>query len=327
MELQTKVNITDSPFKLDYASKVVLVGSCFVENMGERLKYYKFDADVNPCGIVYNPLSIAHVLDWLMEGKKLTEKDLVWNNDLWVSLLHHGSFSAADASVCLDRINRRLEYSAGQLRNADLLVLTFGTSWVYRHLDRDMIVSNCHKIPSEDFERFRLKVDDIVRVYTGLIGKLRDFNPGIKILFTVSPIRHWKDGAHGNQLSKACLLLAIDELADRFKCTGYFPSYEIVMDELRDYRFYAGDMLHVSDVAAGYVWERFKQVYISDGTEGLMKRIDKVNRSLAHRPVNIKSESYRALLDRLAIEIEEIAQRLPTVCFEAEREKIAELKG
>lgn len=326
MELQTKVNIVESSFKLDYGSKTMLIGSCFVENMGERLKYYKFDADVNPCGIVYNPLSVANVLDCLMSGVKLMEDDLIWNNDSWVSLLHHGSFSAADAAVCLDGINSRLEFSAGQLRQADLLVLTFGTSWAYRYLDKDIIASNCHKIHKEAFQRFRLNVDDIVGEYTELIGRLRRFNPGIRILFTVSPIRHWKDGAHGNQVSKACLLLAIDELVNRFEFADYFPSYEIVLDELRDYRFYAEDMLHVSDVAAGYVWERFRQAYIAAGTEGMMKRIDKVNKSLAHRPVNVESDNYQALLKHLGAEIEDISRQLPDVCFDVEKEKIERLR-
>lgn len=295
MDLQTKVKIEESDFSLGYNSRIMMLGSCFVENIGKKLEYFRFRTDINPCGIVYNPLSVSNALKLLLERKRFEEFDLLQNDGKWVSLYHHGCFSAVDSLECLRRINERLERSAVELRRADLLIITFGTAWVYRYRENGLVVSNCHKFPAGDFERFRLSVEDIVAEYTGIITRLREVNPSVRILFTVSPIRHWKDGAHGNQLSKAVLLLAIDELAHLFPDVCYFPSYEIVMDELRDYRFYAEDMLHVSDVAVNYIWERFCKLYLREDSESLMKRIDKLNKCLSHRPDEPASNGYLQL--------------------------------
>lgn len=303
MKLQTKVDIDKPGFTLDYRSRVMILGSCFAESMGGRLAALRFKVDLNPCGIVYNPFSVANVLKLLMENKTFTENDLLPNDNKWVSLYHHGSFSSTDREMCLKNINDTLATSAARLRETDLLIITWGTAWVYRHKESGVIVSNCHKIPATAFERFRLSVADIVNEYKTLICKLREINPGLKILFTVSPIRHWKDGAHGNQLSKATLLLAIDELTSSVEGIGYFPSYEIVLDELRDYRFYAEDMLHVSDLAVGYIWERFQELYLSPDVRDLMQRIDRVNRMLAHRPTDRNSREYQALRSKIQEEI------------------------
>ena len=245
MNLQTKITVAAPDFSIDYNSRLMMLGSCFAENMGSKFSYYKFDVDVNPCGIIYNPLSVANVLRLLVEGKRFEKNDLREVGGKWVSLFHHGAFSSADPDECLHRINDRLTKATGELRTLDLLVITWGTAWVYKYIPENIIVSNCHKIPSREFERSRLSVEDIVREYLVLIERLREINPGLRILFTVSPIRHWKDGAHGNQLSKATLLLAIDRLREEIQHVYYFPAYEIVLDELRDYRFYAEDMLCV----------------------------------------------------------------------------------
>ena len=257
MNLQTKITIVAPDFSIDYNSKLMMLGSCFAENIGSKFSYYKFDVDVNPCGIIYNPLSVANVLRLIMEGKRFEKNDLRKVGEKWVSLYHHGAFSSTDPDECLSRINGRLEKAAEELCSLDLLVITWGTAWVYKHVRENMIVSNCHKIPAQEFERSRLSVENIVEEYVELIERLREINPGLRILFTVSPIRHWKDGAHGNQLSKATLLLAIDQLREKLEYVYYFPAYEIVLDELRDYRFYADDMLHVSGFTVDYIWERF----------------------------------------------------------------------
>ena len=217
MNLQTKITIVAPDFSIDYNSKLMMLGSCFAENIGSKFSYYKFDVDVNPCGIIYNPLSVANVLRLIMEGKRFEKNDLRKVGEKWVSLNHHGAFSSTDPDECLSRINGRLEKAAEELRSLDLLVITWGTAWVYKHVRENMIVSNCHKIPAQEFERSRLSVENIVEEYVELIERLREINPGLRILFTVSPIRHWKDGAHGNQLSKATLLLAIDQLRENLE--------------------------------------------------------------------------------------------------------------
>lgn len=325
MNLQTKVNIAAPDFTIDYNSKLMMLGSCFAENMGSKFSYYKFDVDVNPCGIVYNPRSVANVLRLIVEGKKFVKEDLMQVGEKWVSLYHHGSFSSTDPGESLEKINQRLEQATMEIRSADLLVITWGTAWVYRHVGTNVVVSNCHKIPSGDFERYRLNVEEIVEEYTGLIERVREVNPGIRVLFTVSPIRHWKDGANGNQLSKATLLLAIDQLREKLKGVYYFPAYEIVLDELRDYRFYADDMLHISSLTIDYTWERFLYSFISPEVLGLMNQIGRINKSLMHRPFDLRSNDYQRLLKNLQTEIDAISRSFPSIDFSEEKKKLNEL--
>ena len=322
MNLQTKITVAAPDFLIDYNSRLMMLGSCFAENMGSKFSYYKFDVDVNPCGIIYNPLSVANVLRLIVEGKQFEKSDLRQVGGKWVSLYHHGAFSSTDPDECLRRINDRLTKATGELRTLDLLVITWGTAWVYRYTRENIVVSNCHKIPSQEFERSRLSVEDIVKEYLVLIGRLREINPGLRILFTVSPIRHWKDGAHGNQLSKATLLLAIDRLREELQHVYYFPAYEIVLDELRDYRFYADDMLHMSGFTVDYIWERFLYSFISPEVLGLMNQIGRVNKGVAHRPFDPQSEEYHRLVKKMLAEIAMISRSYPMIDFSEEKRKL-----
>ena len=325
MNLQTKITVAAPDFLIDYNSRLMMLGSCFAENMGSKFSYYKFDVDVNPCGIIYNPLSVANVLRLIVEGKQFEKSDLRQVGGKWVSLYHHGAFSSTDPDECLRRINDRLTKATGELRTLDLFVITWGTAWVYRYTRENIVVSNCHKIPSQEFERSRLSVEDIVKEYLVLIGRLREINPGLRILFTVSPIRHWKDGAHGNQLSKATLLLAIDRLREELQHVYYFPAYEIVLDELRDYRFYADDMLHMSGFTVDYIWERFLYSFISPEVLGLMNQIGRVNKGVAHRPFDPQSEEYHRLVKKMLAEIAMISRSYPMIDFSEEKRKLNEV--
>lgn len=325
MNLQTKITVAAPDFLIDYNSRLMMLGSCFAENMGSKFSYYKFDVDVNPCGIIYNPLSVANVLRLIVEGKQFEKSDLRQVGGKWVSLYHHGAFSSTDPDECLRRINDRLTKATGELRTLDLLVITWGTAWVYRYTRENIVVSNCHKIPSQEFERSQLSVEDIVKEYLVLIGRLREINPGLRILFTVSPIRHWKDGAHGNQLSKATLLLAIDRLREELQHVYYFPAYEIVLDELRDYRFYADDMLHMSGFTVDYIWERFLYSFISPEVLGLMNQIGRVNKGVAHRPFDPQSEEYHRLVKKMLAEIAMISRSYPMIDFSEEKRKLNEV--
>lgn len=313
MDLQTIIKLEKPEFKIGYDTRMMMLGSCFVENIGEKLDYFKFDVDINPCGIVYNPVSVANTLQILMEGKRFTTNDLLQNGDRWVSFSHHGSFSDRDPLRCLQKMNERLELSSAHFAQTDVLVITWGTAWVYRYRQSGQLVSNCHKFPSASFDRFRLGIADIVNLYSDLLPRLKESNPPLKVLFTVSPIRHWKDGAHGNQLSKAVLLLAIDELMQRFDFVSYFPSYEIVMDELRDYRFYAEDMLHISPQGVNYIWEKFKGQYFTTETLDFMKRIDKLNKILLHRPSDPDSEATLQLRQQASEELKNLLDKMKTV--------------
>jgi len=299
MKLQTIIKTEKSNVQIDYDSGIMLIGSCFTDNIGNILSALRFDTTINPCGIVYNPESVATSLDLIMDNKVFTKDDLLKVGEQWVSLKHHGSFSSKDYNLCLKKINDNISLASKKILSSKFLIITLGTSWVYRYSETGEIVSNCHKIPASKFERFRLDTDEIVIKYTTLIKKLRNINKDIKIIFTVSPIRHWKDGAHGNQLSKSVLLLAIDKLKDLFNNIYYFCAYELMMDELRDYRFYSDDMLHPSKLAVEYIWDRFKQDFISPSCFDLMKFIEKLNKKEAHRPTNVDSEEYKRFAQKL----------------------------
>lgn len=319
MELQTTVQIPAPDFTISHATRILLLGSCFAENIGEKFRRYKFNADVNPCGIIYNPASVAGTLQLLLSGKRFTPDDLLPVGGQWVSLQHHGSFSSPDPDTCLRHINARLDDARRELPHLNLLVITWGTAWVYRHIGRGIIVSNCHKIPAREFERYRLSVDDIISDYTELLHDLLQANPTLQVLFTVSPIRHWKDGAHGNQLSKATLLLAIDALRHRFPNIHYFPSYEIVLDELRDYRFYADDMLHLTPLAVNHIWERFSTTYFRPDTIALSRQVERLNKGMEHRPFNPRSGEYREFLRGLLSTIEQLVAKEPALRLEKEK--------
>lgn len=312
MYFRTQVERPEKVTEIGYSDHLLLLGSCFAENMGKLLLANKFCCDVNPYGILYNPLSIAGALQEMAEGKVYTGQDLFEAEGMWHSWMHHGSFSSdVSAADCMNRINTRLSKATNALTTVDWLVITWGTAFVYEH--EGHVVGNCHKQPDRLFSRRRLSVDEIVDVWRGVLVQLKQQNPSLKVLFTVSPIRHAKDGMHGNQLSKSTLLLAIDRLCHEFDCCHYFPSYEIVMDELRDYRFYADDMLHLSSLAVEYIWECFCQTYFSKDTLQAMKEWTEIQKGLQHKPFRPQSEAYRQFLSQIMLKIERMKQKFPYI--------------
>lgn len=318
----TEVELPELEWKIDHQSKLMMVGSCFAENIGIRMQELKFQVDMNPFGIVYNPLSVSRSLKLLMEGKQYTANDLFEHQGVWHSFDHHSRFSSTNAAEALDRMNEQLKTSAEHLKNSDYLIVSLGTSWVYEWKPTGRIVSNCHKLPAADFKRFRLTPGEIVDELKELMTALWKFNPKLKILLTVSPIRHWKDGAHGNQLSKAALLLAVDRLVTGFgteQC-AYFPSYEIMMDELRDYRFYTPDMVHISDQAIEHIWEKFGSLMFEAETQQLMKRLNKLSKAAGHRPFNRNAEAYEKFLFYNLKEVEDLLKKIPFLNLSKEKE-------
>lgn len=276
MQLTTPVIITPATLSIDYSTPMLLLGSCFTDEVGERLQAAGFDTLCNPFGTLYNPLSIAACLWRAIDNRLMVGDELVGYDGLWHSWMHHSRFSHEDKDVCLTRCNQSISQMHQYLSLHPLLVVTFGTAWVFYH--NGSVVSNCHKLPSQQFVRRRLEVGEIVDVWQPLMERL-----GTDILFTVSPIRHMADGAHGNQLSKATLLLATERLVERREQAYYFDSYELLMDELRDYRYYARDMCHPSDVAVDVVWERFQQAYMTAATREQVRQREKVFRQSQHR--------------------------------------------
>jgi len=322
MAFTTEVQIPEFPWKIDYSKGVIFMGSCFSDNIGTKLASLKFPVDINPFGVLYNPVSIANSLKFLIDKQQFFEYDLFQDQGLWNSFHHHSSFSDVDLDATLNKINGRIESSHQFLKDAEFLVITFGTAWAYLLENSKQIVSNCHKVPASHFTRVRLSSHEIVEAYRFLIEELWSFNPKLKIIFTVSPIRHWKDGAFENQVSKATLVLAIDKLLRSFadRPCAYFPAYELVMDELRDYRYYAADMLHLSDVAIDYIFERFQSVLISQESMIFSKNIEKIQKSMHHRPFNSNSQEYIKFLEATIQEINRLAFNFPNLNFKDELE-------
>lgn len=284
MLLSTPVNPDPLPFTVDHGTPLLSIGSCFADEMGNRLVRDGFDCLCNPFGTLYNPLSIAAALQMALDDRPLSDEHLVQHDGLWHSWMHHSRFSSPDRDECLARCNQSIHTVHQWLLPDDsqprqrILIVTFGTAWVFYH--HGQVVANCHKLPAAQFERRRLTVDEIVSIWQPLLAQLSIVNCQLSILFTVSPIRHLSDTPHGNQLSKSTLLMAVDQLG-----VPYFGSYEILLDELRDYRFYARDMCHPSDLAADIVYERFLESCTSPATrqQALLNRKQSLRTN--HRPI------------------------------------------
>jgi hypothetical protein len=319
---RTVVNVPKSRHKLDYDTRSLWMGSCFTDNIGLHLKDLKFPAEVNPFGVLYNPESIRNSLVILTEKRLFTEKDLHYGNDLWYSFYHHSSYSHPDRDICLQKINDSIEKASGLLKNAAFLFITFGTARVYQLKESGAIVSNNHKLPHDRFRNILLEVDDIVDSYINLIDVLRDFNPGLNLVFTLSPVRHWKDGATGNQVSKSTLMLAMAKLTKTCNNVSYFPAYEIIMDELRDYRFYGDDMLHINNQGVDYIWKRFMDSFFAPSAFLLAKEIAGIKQGLGHRSFNPNTEKHRLFLRGLLERIDDVEKSLPSVDFSSEKREI-----
>lgn len=295
----TIVNIEPTVKKITHETKLITLGSCFSEHIGKKLMEASFPVNANPFGILFNPASIKNSLLDILANKGFSKSDLFSNNSLWSSFSHSTLFSSVDHKTCLQNINSKIESAHKHLQITDFLLITFGTSWIYELKENGKVVSNCHKLPAGNFNRRRLSVDEITTDYTKLFDSIKKINPKIEVIFTISPVRHWKDGAHENNISKGVLLLAIDALCRQFDYVGYFPAYEIQMDELRDYRFYAEDMLHPSSVSINYIWKRFQDYCMSEETKSIIRKIEEIHLDEAHRPLHPDSTEHQTFLLKL----------------------------
>ena len=324
MIFTTPVSAAKSDVEITHKSNIMLLGSCFAQNIGHRLHACKFNICTNPFGITYNPLSIATILQRIVAGEEFTalSPEVVECGERWHSLLHHSDFSRHTQEELLVSINSSLQEAHRRIQTADVLIITFGTAYVYTRNSDGMVVSNCHKMPANLFTRSLLNIEEITDAMSKALAPIIASTPHVKIIFTVSPIRHLRDGAHDNQLSKATLLLAIEQLQHMFgKNTAYFPSYEIVIDELRDYRFYAEDMAHPSPVAVEYIWEKFAGTYMNTSCRALCQTVEEINRAMAHKPFNATSNAYRDFVSATLKKIDAVTQLHPYLNFEREREQ------
>jgi hypothetical protein len=327
MELRTTFNIEPSPDKITYNDKVMFIGSCFASSIGSQMEVGRLPVMINPAGAVFNTVSVCNTLDTITKRKEYFIDDLHFYDGAWLSFCHYTDFSSPDPSKVLEKINKRSKEAYEFLKHTRFLFITLGTSRVYRLRKSGMIVSNCHKIPPEQFEPKLLTVQEIVTLWSEQLDKLHLYFPELKVIFTVSPVRHWKDGAHGNQVSKSILFLAVEELLKHTTLPQYFPAYELVMDDLRDYRFYNDDMLHPSTSAINYIWEAFTKSYFDKITLSIWKDVARVSRALSHR-FNSDSEIKRAYFaEKLLKQISDIKVKVPTIDFSIEEEYFLKMRN
>ncbi|RNL77888.1 GSCFA domain-containing protein [Sinomicrobium pectinilyticum] len=312
MKLQTQIKIPAGNNRIDYNSRLLLLGSCFVENIGSKLDYYKFPCLQNPMGILFHPAAIENFTAKVRSGEKYTEDAVFEHNGRWHCFDTHSDMSDRSPEKVLFRINRAIEDTAEYLKNTSHVVITLGTAWGYRLNDTGKFVANCHKVPQHRFTKVLALTEEIEGNIMRIRENIHAVNPDIHFVFTISPVRHLRDGFVENQRSKAHLITALHRVAEE---GTYFPSYEIMMDELRDYRFYAEDMLHPSQTAIDYIWEKFTGVWISPEAVPVMEDIDGIQKSLSHKPFAPDSGEHQKFLKNLQEKISRLQKKIPYIRF------------
>lgn len=312
--LFTPVEIFNYSWRIQYTDAIFFLGSCFAEYIGEKFLSYLFRTYINPFGTVFNPASVASQLSMLIEKKILNIDDLDFFDGMWFSFDHYTAFSSPDKEICLRKINKAMQEASAFLDSSAYIFITLGTARVYRHKEKNRIVSNCHKLPAEYFVQELLTVEQITEILKNIFLRI-DKIKRKKIILTISPIRHWKDGAHGNQISKASLLLAVHRLVSDLDFVFYFPAYEIVMDELRDYRYYEHDMIHINRTTIDYMWAKAMYSFFSRDTMEIMKEIYSLRLARNHNIKNIDSPKSQHFIHDTLQTIEKLKQKYPYIDF------------
>ncbi len=318
MHFRTKIEIPTTKFKISHHTKITCLGSCFAEHIGEKLMNHKMDILCNPTGIIYNPASLANTIDRAIINKDINEDNLFIQQGRWVHYDFHSSMSSSDKHKTTNTINTEIHKLYRQLIGSDVLIISLGTAFVFKLIDNKSIVNNCHKMPNTLFERVILSLTEVKSKLEDIINKLIEINPKLNIITTISPVRHIRDGLIQNQRSKSTLHLAIQELNDKYEQLYYFPSYEILLDELRDYRYYDRDMLHPSKVAIDYIWDLFSTEFFSDKTIQLNKKIQAIKNAMEHRPFNPNSNEHKEFKESQLKKIETLLKEEKTLNLEKE---------
>ena len=315
MKLTTPIKLSRQNSPINYSSKVLLLGSCFAQNMGAKLEYYKFQQCTNPFGILFHPVAIEKLITRAIDQTWFTSKDVFLQNEQWHCFLAHSKLSNTSEEDLISALNSALEKLRFSLLEASHVVFTFGTAWVYKHLEKDTIVANCHKVPQKEFVKQLLSPDDVSDVLLGIETKLRTINPTCSIINTVSPVRHIKDGLIANSRSKAHLIAGVQEIVSPEKLNYYFPSYEIMMDELRDYRYYKEDLIHPNQTAIAIIWNAFTGSWICPETAALQKKIATIQSGMLHTPFNENSKAHIHFKKDLEVQISQVQKALPWATF------------
>lgn len=314
MKLQTKIPLEkQSKNQIDYSSNVLLLGSCFSENIGDKLDYFKFQNFQNPFGILFHPKAIETLILNAVEGKVYSEKDTFFQNEQWHCFDAHSKLSNISKDHLIGELDTQINLTLSKLKTASHIVITLGTAWVYRHIKSNNIVANCHKVSQNEFNKELLSVDEVTDALKNILSLIRSINFNASIIFTVSPVRHLKDGFIENSQSKAHLLAAIHQVMKQQ--SFYFPSYEIMMDELRDYRFYDEDMIHPNQTAINYIWDTFKNVWVSNSALKIMDAVASIQKGVQHKPFNPKSQAHQKFLQKLEAKKRQLQLQFPHIMF------------
>lgn len=316
MQLQTTISLEPQPHnQIDYNSKLLLLGSCFVENISAKLNYHKFQHTVNPFGILFQPKAIEDLIINAINEKKYSDADVFYLNEQWHTFEAHSKLCNSNKETFLNELNLALQLTRKQITNSSHIVITLGTAWAYRHIETDTLVANCHKVPQKKFIKELLSVQKITNSLEASIALIRGVNSKASILFTISPVRHLKDGFIENNRSKAHLISAVNDVIEPRKNIHYFPGYEIMMDELRDYRFYQEDMVHPNQVAINYIWEKFQHVWVSEMAKETMNEVDGIQKALAHTAFHPDSEQHQKFLTIQKQKMERLEKEFPFMSF------------
>ena len=320
MIFRTELTISKSDFTLNHDQKIISFGSCFADEMASRLSNLKFNVLANPFGILFHPLAIENALQRIQSNTFYQAEEIFNLNELFFSWDHHSSFNSTNATTTLEQINLSLEEAHNFLEDADVVFITLGTSWIYKLKELDFAVANCHKVPQKHFEKVLLTEAEIIESIKNSIKIIEEMAPNAEVIVTASPVRHIKDGIVENNVSKARLLSALYEVSVQHENVTYFPSYELLMDDLRDYRFYADDLLHPNKQAVDYIWGKFSGSYFEEETIQLNKQIEKLMIALNHRPFNEDSEAHQKFISNTIEQMQNVMRKNPSIDFKQEIE-------
>jgi hypothetical protein len=318
MKLMLDVEIKSPEKKITYSDSIFLIGSCFTEHIGRRLEELKFPVIQNPNGILFDPISVAKSLNSYIDNKKYKQADLFYLNELWQSWNHHSVFSGMDAASVLLNINLSQRKAHEQLKTASWLIITLGSSFSYQLSEDNQPVANCHRAPGQWFKKQLLRTEETFQALEETIQKLQGFNPELQIIFTISPVRHIRDGVVENNRSKARLIEAVHQLVEKYKHTYYFPAYELVIDVLRDYRFYDIDLVHPNYAATEFVFEKFEENFIDAKTKAYMEEIKKIANGYKHKPFQPETQSHQSFLKNSFEKVKMLQEKLPELDFSKE---------
>ena len=321
MKFKLTLDAKPSKYPIEYGDKLLLIGSCFTENIGAKFKTHLFELSENPYGILFNPVSVINALTEIMENRKYQSDDLFLHNDLWHSWNHHSRFSAIEKYTALEGINHTIVEAHDFLKSANRLVITLGSAWLY-HLTNEaplgngQVVANNHKGPINWFYKSLMQPNDLLEKLDDLVKRLQTFNPKLHIIFTISPVRHLREGLIENNRSKAVLIHAVHELVSQSNRVDYFPAYEYVMDDLRDYRFYAEDLVHPNFAASGYVWDKLVETYMEPKTQTIMKQIAELQLAMNHKPFFTGSAEHQKFLQFCILKTETLMAAHPALSLQ-----------